>query len=75
MPKKGFMDVIEDGQDDEGMPVQDGEQMWDDNAGSLSPPFPDDMEAEGDVSEEEDAVVAEICADPEVCRQVHLYQC
>ena len=73
-PQKSIMDVLEPGYDDEGMTVQDGEVMCDDNAGSLSPPFAAHKEDEGDRSEAEDTVVAEICADPDVCPQVHLYQ-
>ena len=33
-----------------------------------------DEEDDGETGEGPDAVVAEICADPDVCRQVHLYQ-
>ena len=73
-PPKGFIDVIEPGQEDEGDAVLEGELMWDDNAGSLSPPFASDEEGEGERDDMEDSVVAEICADPDICRQVHLYQ-
>ena len=73
-PPKGFMDVIEPGYEDEGNAVQDGEVMWDDHADSLSPPYASDAEDGGETGEAPDAVVAEICADPDVCRQVHLFQ-
>ena len=36
--------------------------------------FASDEEIEGQRGEAEHSVVAEICADPEICRQVHLYQ-
>ena len=73
-PKHGFMDVIEPGYEDEGSTVQEGEVMWDDHAGSLSPPFASDEENERETDDAQDSVVAEICADPDICRQVHLYQ-
>ena len=73
-PPKGFLEVIEHGYEDEGSAVQDGEVMWDDHADCLSPPFASDEEDDGETGEAPDAVVAEICADPDVCRQVHLYQ-
>ena len=73
-PPKGSMDVIEPGYEDEGSVVQDGEVMWDDHADSLSPPLASDEEDDGETGEAPDAAVAEICADPDVCRQVHLYQ-
>ena len=74
MPKKGFLDVIEPGQEDEGDAVREGELMWDDDAGNLSPPFASDEEGERESDEVEDSVVAEICIDPDICRQVHLYE-
>ena len=68
------MDVIEPGYEDEGSTVQEGEVMWDDHAGSLSPPFASDEENERETDDAQDSVLAEICADPDICRQVHLYQ-
>ena len=76
-PPRGFVDVIEPGQEDEGAPLQEGECMWDDNAGSLSPPFADVPEDEAAVVAEssadmrgEAALVAESSEHPEICRRV-----
>ena len=71
--KKGSMEVIEAGYEDEGSAVQDGEVDWDENEGCLSPPFASDAEDEQETGDAEDSVVAEICADPVICRQVQLH--
>ena len=81
-PERGQMDVIRDGQEDEGLEAMAerelGEVQRNDNCGAPSPSG-SDAEADGRRGGEEDrsAVVAADDGarepDMEVCRQVHLY--
>ena len=82
-PARGQMDVIREGQEDEGLqPAEErelGEAQWDDACGVPSPAG-SDAEADGRRGSEEDCSAVVAVADDgarepdmEVCRQVHLY--
>ena len=75
-PARGHLDVLADGQDDEGFTVDEDKaesRPWDDGAGQVVSPACSDVEDEAKYPVVAGDEEQEPCADKEVCRQVHLY--